>query len=361
VVSSTYTPVQNIGVVRSQISLGKLKITEELVEERISFMYNYRSVDDQIFDEIYNLLGNCCRRKSAEFILGPPLDKYLQNTKTNANAQLWKRHRCFLGNNVTDKDKPSNKPKNNTHRRLAVKMELADFRTKIPPWVKNEHNKKRTVILKSPKGNFKIEVAKKIKMDRKLDEKTKNSGDSRDVTNYHSFLDNTTVSPVIKSEQNSKQKANVKVRYSVHRGKLTEDMAGVNFSYIDLLESQLNDYYSTFTEDEEDLRTVNALARAKVLTRKLHKHIHNTHTEEFGLYSDLIYQQLRDFNSAIPEEDVDIKIVIAAARGRVTQRAKLKKVARSRRQHIPKPSFSILYTYKGQDRIQSNLGAKICS
>eukprot|EP00495_Collosphaeridae_sp_1-RS-2012_P008237 TRINITY_DN816_c0_g1_i1.p1 TRINITY_DN816_c0_g1~~TRINITY_DN816_c0_g1_i1.p1 ORF type:complete len:326 (+),score=45.44 TRINITY_DN816_c0_g1_i1:156-1133(+) len=325
-------------------------------------MYNYNSVDDHIFDEIYNLLGNCCRRKSADFILGPPLEKYLYNTKTNANAKLWKNHRCFLGNNVTDKDQPStNAPNYDTHRRLAGKMELADFRTKVPPYINNEHDKKRTIPLKSPMGNFNIEVAKKIKMNRKVVEKTKNFGDSRDVTYYHSFLGNTAVKSEVESKQKSMQKSNAMVRYSVHRGKLTEDMAGQNFSYIDLLESQLNDFYSTFTEDEEDLRTVNALARARVLMRKLHNHIHNPSTEEFGLYSDLIYQQLRDFNAVIPDEDVDTKIVIAAARGRVIQKAKLKNVANPPRQHITKPSFSISYTYKRQDRIQNDLGKKICS
>lgn len=324
-------------------------------------MYNYNSLDDQIFDEIYNLLGNCCRRKSADFILGPPLEKYLQNTHTNANAQLWKRHRCFLGNNAKENDKRSNNAsKADTHRRLAVKMELADFRTKVPPYVNKEHNKKRTIILKSPKGNFKIEVDKKIRMDRKLVERTEYVGGSRGVTNCHNFLDNTTVSPVIESKQNDKQNSNVKVSYSVHRGKLTEDMAGLNFSYIDLLESQINDYYCTFTKDEEGLRTVNAFARGRVLMRKLQNHINNTHQEEFGLYSDLIYQQLRDFNAVIPEEDVDIKIVIAAARGRVIKSARIKKVTSSLRQRIPKPSLSISYTYKRQDRIPSNLGTKRC-
>lgn len=322
---------------------------------------NYNSVDDQIFDEIYNLLGNCSRRKSADFILGPPLEKYLQNTHTKANAQLWKRHRCFLGNNAKENDKRGhNASKADTHRRLAVKMELADFRTKVPPWVNKEDNKKRTIILKSPKGNFKIEVAKKIKMNRKLVEKTEYVSGSRDVTNCHNFLDNTTVSPVIESNQNDKQNSNAKVRYSVHRGKLTEGMAGLNFSYIDLLDSQINDYYCTFTKDEEDLRTVNALARGRVLIRKLQNHINNTHSEEFGLYSDLIYQQLRDFNAVIPDEDVDIKIVIAATRGKVIKSAKIKKVTSSPRKRIPKPSLSISYTYKKQDRIPSNLGAKRC-
>jgi len=319
-------------------------------------------VDDHIFDEIYNLLGNCCRRKSAEFILGPPLEKYLENKKTNANAKLWTRHRCFLGNNITDNYWPNtNASKKDTHRRLAVKMELAEFRTKVPPWVNNEHDTKRAILLQSSMGNFKIEIDKKIKMNRKLDERSKNFGDIKEVTNYHSFLGNTPVTSVIESKQKSRQKSNFKVRYSVHRGKLTEDMAGQNFSYIDLIESQLNDYYSTFTEDEEDLRTVNALARGRVLLRKLHNHIYNTHTEEFGLYSDLIYQQLRDFNAVIPDEDVDTKIVIAAARGRVVQKAQQKKIANRPRQHTPKPSFSISYTYKRQDRIQSNLGTKICS
>jgi len=325
-------------------------------------MHNYNSVDDQIFDEIYNLLGNCYRRKSADFILGPTLEKYLQNTHTNANAQLWKRHRCFLGNNAKENDKRSNNAsKADTHRRLAVKMELEDFRTKVPPYVNKEHNKKRTIILKSPKGHFKIEVAKKIKMNRKLVETTEDFGGSRDVTNCHNSLGKTTVSPVIKSKQNDKQKSNVKkVRYSVHRGKLTEDMAGLNFSYIDLLESQMNDYYSTFTKDEEDLRTVNALARARVLLRKLQNHINNTHPEEFGLYSDLVYQQLRDFNALIPEEDDDIKIVIAASRGKVIKSARIKMVTKPR-QRIPKqPSLSISYTYKRQDRIPSNLGTKRC-
>jgi len=150
----------------------------------------------------------------------------------------------------------------------------------------------------------------------------------------------------------SNQRPRLRRRYSVHRGELTNDVIKTTFNYSDLLYSQITDYHGSFTADEEELRIVMAMARGKALMRKLNGYIGKKYPRVFGLYSDLIYGEMRDFNKLIPEDETDMNFVIAVARGKVLRPEKEMKVVKRSMRRKSKIRRSISYTYKKEDRIK---------
>jgi len=54
---------------------------------RQSFIYN--SVEEYVANELSDLLDNCSKRAETNVVLGLPLEVYLQNTLSSADARKW--------------------------------------------------------------------------------------------------------------------------------------------------------------------------------------------------------------------------------------------------------------------------------
>merc|ERR1719285_875883 len=294
-------------------------------QRRASFIYN--SMEEYVAGELSDHLDNCKKRVDNNLMVGLPIEIYLQNTLSTADAQKW----ITKQNLISDKNvknvivKPESTKKlnetsvHNRFRRLSIRMSLGDYEKKVPPYVAKSPT--NNIKIKKPKSKFANKSGNQViiipspKKENALVE-----------NRYHNErqLISTTNSALSPNKRNfqcegAMNKSPAGRRFSIFRGELTSDVAKTEFCYTDLLYSHLRDYYSSFPEEELDIRTVIAVARGKVLRRKLHLFQARKHPIHFGLYSDLIYGELHNFFAVIREEEEHVSIMIAVARGKVFQ------------------------------------------
>jgi len=230
-------------------------------------------------------------------------------------------------------------------------MSLKDHQKKVPPYVVKKRENKRKMVSTKPKIKFSTEINNKVK----LTPPPKNG--KALVKDQHKgklVYPNTLALPSgvrnVKCEGGVQKKCKSPRRFSIYRGELTDAIAKREFSFADLLYNHLRDYYTSFTEDEVDIRIVIAMARGKVLRKKLNLFMSKRHPIHFGLYSDLIYEELSHFYAVIREKEEHINLMIAVARGKVYQLSKQKKVLVPTLKSTCEQRFSISYTYKKKDR-----------
>jgi len=326
------SPLSSKDVIKTEdvSSRGKPPILKQRTSSLTYHPEEYRSSD------LSNLLGNCIMSYLND-LSGRPLQTRLQNTLSGAKAKAPKKLRT------------------GRYRRLSIKMESRDFQSKAPPYIASNQWEKQGVKLPNSFGNLKIKADTELSKQRSIESKQHTADDLNLVTAGKGINRCTALlkpkTPEFKSERDPKRDL-IKRRYSVHRGWLTEEMAKQNFNYADLIFNQLGDYHRLVSKDEEEIRLVIIISRAKMLLKKVDDQLNNNVTQEFSLLSELIFDGLRDFNSVTPEDDDDAKIIIAAARGKVL---KLIKPNNSPERRIRKSKLPISFTHKKQDISSSNV------
>jgi len=308
------------------------------------------------FDLSY-LLGNCSTSNQHD-LSGRPPQIFLQNTLSDAKARSWTYCKAFSSSNGDMKEQiltqqAPKKLRTGRYRRLSVKMESRDFLPNAPPYIVSNKGEKQEVKLPNSFGNLKITADTELSKKRSIESGQHTADDlnlstaGKGINRWNASL--STKTPESKSERDPK-KAQIKRRFSIHRGWLTKELANVHFNYADLIFNQLSDWHSIISKDEEEIRLVIVVSRAKMLLKKLEDLINNNVTKEYSQLSGLIYDGLRDFNSVIPEDDDDVNIIIAAARGKVLKLVKQKMIVNSPQRRIHKSTLSISFTYKKHDR-----------
>jgi len=284
--------------------------------------------------KLSDILGNSSPRREIDMIVGHPLETYLQNTLPSTNDKKWmgdesddRRSNVLLNLNSRSR-RVSESGKS---RRSSNNSDLQEFQAKFLPYITKKPDDNRTILLEGSVGNCNEEVNREERMSALTEEETvisesQYSGsesciNSVECLDLGRILGNTGFSP-----------RKLKVQRKVNSKK--------EFAW-----QKKSSKKRAFTDDDEDLRLVIAMAGAKALMIKLKAGVDNSHSVQFNQYSDLIYQELRDFNSVIPEEDSSIQVVIAAARGKVFQSRKQKRILVSPARRDRKNRFSISCTY----------------
>jgi len=217
-----------------------------------------------------------------------------------------------------------------------LNLNARDFRAKFPRHIPKKPDHNRTISLEGSVGNWNDEVDREEIMSASIEEESvisesqysgsERGTNSQECLDIEMILGNTGFSPrKLKVQRKVKPKKAFALRNksNMERG---------------------------FTDDDEDLRLVKAMAGAKALMIRLKVFVDNSPAVKFTRYSDLIYQELCDFNSVITEEDADIQIVISAARGKVYQFTNQKRILVSPKRRKRKYRFSISCTYTKEIR-----------
>jgi len=345
----------------SQDSVGRPPITKHHTTSNRYSPEEYRYVD------LSDLLGNC-RKVYAPDFTSPHLQICLQNIVPGAEAKSWKNDEVLSGSKSNTKNKILIKQatkKSDRFRRLSIKMDREDYQPKGSPWIDRNLKAKKGVRVPNSSSSLKFNPAREFRM-------VPSKGEGRSIDSRKHTADGVNLSTAVKrinrcnaqlslktqklkSRRNSTTRAHNKRRFSIHRGLLTKETAKVDFNYANLLYSQLSEFHCLLSEDDEEIRLVIAVSRAKVLLKKLHDQVNNNVAKEFSLLSELIFHQLPDFTALISEEDEDSNIIIGAARGKVLKLINQKLIVNSPQRRTREPRLSISYTYKKQDRIPINL------